>query len=41
MLFSFLGGKIALKFVIDCFTVNVAPVLEFLARGGKGDKTIV
>ena len=31
----------ALKFVIDCFTVNVAPALEFLARGGKGDKTII
>ena len=28
---SFLGEKIALKFVIDCFTVNVVPALEFLA----------
>ena len=41
MLFSFLCEKIALKFVIDCFTVSVAPALEFLARSGKVDKTIV
>ena len=41
MIFSFLGEKKALKFVIDCFSVSAAPALEFLARGGKVDKTTI
>ena len=41
MIFSFLGEKIALKFVIDCFSVNVVPAQEFLVRGGKVDKPII
>ena len=41
MIFSFLGEKIALKFVIECFSVSAAPAQEFLVRGGKVDKTTI
>ena len=41
MIFSFLGEKKALKFVIDCFSVSAAPAQEFLVRGGKVDKPII